>query len=120
MRLEPPDPVATVRPSGQRISVGAIIEPAHMDKILGNIEKAKDEGATLRAGGAQTRVDSGGWFVEPTIFTGVTQDEGNGGGDTNFVFEVTLSNPVQGGLSVEASTADGTATDGTAASSPWV
>ena len=54
--------------------VGAIIEPVHMDKILANIEKATDEGATLHAGGQQTRVDSGGWFVEPTIFTGVTHD----------------------------------------------
>jgi len=54
--------------------VGAIIEPVHMDKILANIEKAKDEGATLHTGGQQTRVDSGGWFVEPTIFTGVTHD----------------------------------------------
>lgn len=54
--------------------LGAIIEPAHMDKILGNIAKASAEGATLRCGGNQTRVESGGWFVEPTIFTDVTPD----------------------------------------------
>lgn len=61
-------------PLAPETRVGAIIEPIHMDKILGHIETAKDEGAILRAGGGQTRIDSGGWFVEPTIFTGVTQD----------------------------------------------
>jgi len=54
--------------------MGAIIEPVHMEKILSNIEKATDEGATLRCGGKQTRHDSGGWFVEPTIFTDVTPE----------------------------------------------
>ena len=54
--------------------MGAIIEPSHMEKILSNIEKAKDEGATVRCGGNQTRTESGGWFVEPTIFTDVTPD----------------------------------------------
>ncbi len=54
--------------------MGAIIEPVHMEKILANIEKANDEGATLRCGGKQTRQESGGWFVEPTIFTDVTPD----------------------------------------------
>ena len=52
--------------------MGAIIESAHMEKILSNIETAKNEGATVRCGGNQTRTESGGWFVEPTILTDVT------------------------------------------------
>ncbi len=54
--------------------VGAIIEPAHLDKILANIERAKEEGAQVRCGGARVREDSGGWFVQPTILEGVTHD----------------------------------------------
>ncbi len=54
--------------------VGAIIEPAHLNKILDNIAAATEEGATLLLGGNQTREESGGWFVEPTIFDNVTPD----------------------------------------------
>ena len=54
--------------------MGAIIEPAHLDKIMGAIERAKAEGATVRCGGNRTRRESGGWFVEPTIFEAVTAD----------------------------------------------
>ena len=54
--------------------VGAVIEPAHLDKILTSIEQATADGATIRAGGRRARADSGGWFVEPTILEGVTSD----------------------------------------------
>ncbi|MDG2233149.1 MAG: aldehyde dehydrogenase family protein, partial [Ilumatobacter sp.] len=54
--------------------MGAIIEPVHMQKILASIDKAKEEGATVRCGGNQTRTDSGGYFVEPTILTSVTPE----------------------------------------------
>ena len=46
---------------------------------------------------------------------GVSQNEGSGGGTTDFDFVVTLSNPVQGGVNVNATTNDGLAVDGTAA-----
>ena len=46
---------------------------------------------------------------------GVSQDEGTGGATTAFNFVVTLSNPIQGGLSFQVQTVDGTALDGTAA-----
>ena len=54
--------------------IGAIIEEAHMAKILDNIAAATEAGAELILGGHQVRQDSGGWFVEPTIFDGVTPD----------------------------------------------
>ena len=47
--------------------VGALIEPAHLDKVVAGIEGAKAEGASIRRGGKQVRTDSGGWFVEPTV-----------------------------------------------------
>jgi acyl-CoA reductase-like NAD-dependent aldehyde dehydrogenase len=40
-----------------------------MNKVLGYIAKGKEEGATLVLGG--NRVDRKGYFIEPTIFTGV-------------------------------------------------
>ncbi len=54
--------------------IGAIIEEAHMAKILDNIAAANEAGAELILGGNQVRADSGGWFVEPTIFDNVTPD----------------------------------------------
>ena len=56
--------------------VGALISMAHMEKVLGYIEKGKAEGAHLLTGG--TRVTAGacakGAYVAPTIFTGCTDD----------------------------------------------
>ena len=54
--------------------IGAIIEEAHMGKILDNIAAATEAGAELILGGHQVRQDSGGWFVEPTIFDNVTPE----------------------------------------------
>ena len=56
-------------------SMGAIISKAQHDKIMGYIELGKREGATLACGGKSPNdpLLSGGFFVEPTVFTGVTQ-----------------------------------------------
>jgi gamma-glutamyl-gamma-aminobutyraldehyde dehydrogenase len=51
--------------------VGALIEPRHMRRVLGYIAGGEAQGARLAHGGAQVRQDSGGSFVEPTIFDGV-------------------------------------------------
>ena len=48
--------------------VGPMIEKAHMEKVLGYIESGKKEGARLVLGGKRVLADSGGWFVEITIF----------------------------------------------------
>merc|ERR1712066_1188986 len=42
------------------------------DKILGYIEKGKQEGATVALGGG--RLGSKGYYVKPTVFTEVTDD----------------------------------------------
>ncbi|MGC2042097.1 aldehyde dehydrogenase family protein, partial [Paraburkholderia caledonica] len=54
------------------VKLGSLIEERHFEKVLAHIEKAKAEGARLVCGGKATRTDSGGWFVEPTIFDNVT------------------------------------------------
>ena len=43
-------------------------------------------------------------------FFGVSQEEGTGETPTQFLFDVVLSNPVQGGLRIDYGTADGSAT----------
>ena len=54
--------------------LGALISEAHLQKVLGYIERGQQQGATLLTGGR--RVTSGdlakGAFVQPTIFTGCT------------------------------------------------
>ncbi len=48
--------------------VGALIEKAHLNKVLRFIEEGKKSGAKLLCGGRQVLAESGGYFVEPTIF----------------------------------------------------
>lgn len=52
--------------------VGAMIEPAHMKKVMANISAGRKDGASCVLGGNQVLKESGGLFVEPTIFDGVT------------------------------------------------
>ncbi|MFZ1606351.1 MAG: aldehyde dehydrogenase family protein, partial [Rhodoferax sp.] len=49
-------------------TMGAIVDEAQMRNVLGYIESGLIEGATLRTGGGQTRLATGGFYVEPTIF----------------------------------------------------
>src|SRR5438270_2175441 len=48
---------------------GALISSAHLEKVLGFIALAKEEGGTIVAGG--NRVDRKGYFVEPAVITGL-------------------------------------------------
>lgn len=50
--------------------VGPITTKPQYDKVLSYIDIAKNEGAELRLGGKPAQC--GGWFVEPTVFSGVT------------------------------------------------
>ncbi|MEQ8395154.1 betaine-aldehyde dehydrogenase [Thalassobaculum sp.] len=57
-------------PLDPETTVGALISRAHMEKVLGYVERGRTEGAKLLCGG--TRVVDGacadGWFVTPTVF----------------------------------------------------
>ena len=52
--------------------MGAIVDSTQLDRVLGYIETGKDEGAELRLGGSRALQDTGGYFVEPTIFDAVS------------------------------------------------
>ncbi len=60
-------------PMDMATHVGPVATPPQYDKVLGYIDVAKNEGAELVLGGGPAeRPECGdGWFVEPTIFTGV-------------------------------------------------
>ena len=53
---------------------GPLASRGRMDAVLSHIDGAKRGGAKLRKGGRQLRADSGGFFVEPTVFDSVTPD----------------------------------------------
>ncbi len=54
--------------------MGPLVNEKQMQRVLSYIEIGQQEGATLRCGGG--RMSEGdlahGWFVQPTVFTGVT------------------------------------------------
>ena len=54
--------------------MGAIVDQTQLDNVLRYIESGKREGAQLLAGGEQALIESGGCYVQPTIFDGVRND----------------------------------------------
>jgi gamma-glutamyl-gamma-aminobutyraldehyde dehydrogenase len=52
--------------------VGTMIEKPHMEKVLGYIDAGKQEGAKLVMGGNRVRQESGGYYVDVTIFDDVS------------------------------------------------
>ena len=51
--------------------LGAIVDSAQLEKVLGYVGLGQEEGARLVAGGERARQESGGYFVPPTILDGV-------------------------------------------------
>lgn len=61
-------------PLDPEVKLGALIEQKHYEKVLAHIAKAKEQGARVVCGGRAALVETGGWFVEPTIFDQVTPE----------------------------------------------
>ena len=51
--------------------MGALVDDTQLRTVMGYIDAGATEGARLVAGGRQARSDSGGYYVEPTVFDGV-------------------------------------------------
>lgn len=51
--------------------MGALVSAEQMERVLGYIRQAQADGARLVTGGRRCLEETGGWFVEPTIFEGV-------------------------------------------------
>src|SRR5690606_28194257 len=52
--------------------IGPLVHPEHEKKVLSYIELARQEGATIAAGGK--KVDGPGCYVEPTLFTNASNN----------------------------------------------
>ena len=65
-RMQPNDPMLP------ETKMGAVVSLAHRDKIMGHIQSAQAEGATLLCGGSIADAPNarceGGYFVQPTVF----------------------------------------------------
>lgn len=59
-------------PLDDATDIGALISEAHLQKVMGYIDLARKEGGTIVTGGS--RLDRPGYFVEPTIATGLGCD----------------------------------------------
>jgi gamma-glutamyl-gamma-aminobutyraldehyde dehydrogenase/4-guanidinobutyraldehyde dehydrogenase/NAD-dependent aldehyde dehydrogenase len=58
-------------PLDESTVMGAIVDATQMKAVLGYIEDGKAAGARLLAGGQAARMESGGLYIEPTLFDGV-------------------------------------------------
>lgn len=56
--------------------MGPLISAAQRDRVVGYLDVARDEGCTVAAGGSAPALDglSGGYFVAPTLLSGVHRD----------------------------------------------
>jgi 4-guanidinobutyraldehyde dehydrogenase / NAD-dependent aldehyde dehydrogenase len=51
--------------------MGAIVDDAQLQRVLGYIEAGREQGAKLMVGGERLMADSGGYYVAPTVFDAV-------------------------------------------------
>jgi acyl-CoA reductase-like NAD-dependent aldehyde dehydrogenase len=67
-RIRPGDPL------DPKTRMGAIVDDTQLSRVLGYIESGTSEGAALHLGGSRVRQETGGYYVEPTIFDAVSND----------------------------------------------
>jgi gamma-glutamyl-gamma-aminobutyraldehyde dehydrogenase len=63
--FQPGDPLV----EGTRM--GAMVDETQLQSVLGHVSSASSEGASLVAGGQRDRIESGGFYMQPTIFSSV-------------------------------------------------
>jgi 4-guanidinobutyraldehyde dehydrogenase/NAD-dependent aldehyde dehydrogenase len=64
--MQPGDPL------DPKTSLGAIVDETQLNTVMRYIDSGKNEGARVALGGRRAREDSGGFYVEPTVFDAVT------------------------------------------------
>ncbi len=65
-KLQPGDPLHP------KTRMGAMVDGGQTERVLSYIEAGKSEGARLVMGGSRVRQETGGFYIEPTIFDGVS------------------------------------------------
>lgn len=64
-------------PDKEDTKVGAVVSEAHMKKVLGYVQLAKEEGGTVLTGGKRVVLDgeyADGFYIAPTIIEGLRYD----------------------------------------------
>jgi gamma-glutamyl-gamma-aminobutyraldehyde dehydrogenase len=59
-------------PLGGAAEMGALVDDTQLRTVLGYIDAGHAEGARVVTGGKRVRAETGGFFVEPTVFEGVS------------------------------------------------
>lgn len=59
-------------PLGGTAELGALVDSTQLDTVLGYIDAGRSEGARVLSGGGRVLRETGGFYVEPTVFDGVT------------------------------------------------
>jgi gamma-glutamyl-gamma-aminobutyraldehyde dehydrogenase/4-guanidinobutyraldehyde dehydrogenase/NAD-dependent aldehyde dehydrogenase len=59
-------------PLDAKTAMGTMVDKEHTERVLGYIGKGEKEGANLALGGRQVRQNTGGFYIEPTIFDRVS------------------------------------------------
>jgi len=67
-KMSPGDPL------DPKSRAGALVSAEHTDRVCQYIQSGEAEGARLLTGGRRARTESGGYYVEPTVFDAVTRD----------------------------------------------
>lgn len=65
---------APANPLDETTVMGAIVDEVQMNTVLRYVESGLGEGAKLLVGGRQALRETGGFYIEPTIFDGVRND----------------------------------------------
>lgn len=66
--LQPGDPLDPAT------RLGALVDAVQLQRVRGYIDSGLAEGARLVTGGRQCRIDTGGQYLQPTLFDGVRPD----------------------------------------------
>ena len=53
---------------------GPIVDSEQLDKVMGYIERGQAQGANLVVGGRQVLTETGGYFLQPTVFSDVSNE----------------------------------------------
>ena len=61
-------------PLDAKTVMGALVDDGQLRTVMGYIDAGQTEGAQLLTGGTQARAETGGYYVEPTVFAGVRND----------------------------------------------
>jgi len=69
--VEETNKIQVGNPLAEGVKMGPVVNKSQYDKVLGFVDRAKAEGATVAAGGERPTDCPRGYFMRPTILTGV-------------------------------------------------